>query len=208
MSDFQQKLTLSVIDKLVFGLLILLAGFVLNRTLENYKSDQATKSEIARLRVERLAKVWTALNFQQAQIDRIDPAAAFNAEMFLTYVVEDKRQGRFTRRDFRKSSRLLKNWGDAEAAFRRHEAGVTRLLRDNRFWIGEDLYPRYLDYSKRQHALVHTYPALRYRLYSRGATNPIRSREALNDALALVRARRNELLQARADVFGVMTRLQ
>jgi hypothetical protein len=65
-SEFQEKLLLSVMDKLVFGLLIVLAGFVLNRALEDYRSQQATSAEIARLRVARVANVWTAMNKQQA----------------------------------------------------------------------------------------------------------------------------------------------
>jgi hypothetical protein len=47
MTEFQQKLVLTVVDKLVFGLLIVLAGF--NRALEDYRSEQATQAEIARL---------------------------------------------------------------------------------------------------------------------------------------------------------------
>jgi hypothetical protein len=87
------------------------------------------------------------------------------------------------------------------------EARVTRPLRDNRFWIGETLYPRYVEYSQRQRALFRAYDGVAYRVFGGRATKPILSREDFNEALEEVQQRRQELLEARADVVDVMAEL-
>jgi hypothetical protein len=93
------------------------------------------------------------------------------------------------RGEARKSNRLRRNAGDARASFEKREPAIGLMLRDNRFWIGEALYPRYVEYSKRQRALVHAYQGITYRLLSRRATEPIRTRAALDEALARVQKR-------------------
>lgn len=191
MTDFQQKLTLSVIDKLVFGLLILLAGFVLNRTLENYKSDQATKSEIARLRVAGVANVWTELSKQQRYFDELDPALAY-----LTYWLPKPARVQPHKKVFRRYSEI----SDALRGFDRSERTVANLLRENRFWIGEDLYPTYRDYVTRQHALAVAYE--NFLFTKKGSV------AGYNKELRRIRERKRELLDARSDVFSVMADLQ
>lgn len=203
-SEFQEKLLLSVIDKVVFGLLIVLAGFVLNRALEDYRSEQATQAEIARLRVARVSTVWTELNKQQAQIDRIAPAVAFDAKLYFRSFTEGYH---FTRTESDKMLRLSRNRRDADASFARREPSVVRLLRDNRFWIGEQLYPRYAAYADRQRALVRAYTGVTSNLSIVRPNEPIRNREAFKRALERAQQRRQELLEARSDVVDVMSEL-
>ena len=46
----------------------MLAGFVLNFVLENHRADQAIKTEIARLRVAKVAEIWQALDRHQRAV--------------------------------------------------------------------------------------------------------------------------------------------
>jgi hypothetical protein len=107
----------------------------------------------------------------------------------------------------RKFKRLTRNSDDAQDSFKRRAPTITLMLRDNRFWIGEALYPRYVEYSERQRALVQAYKAVSYRVLVQRAAHAIRTRQALDDALAQVQERRQELIDARSDVVDVMNEL-
>ncbi len=58
---FCQQLLLTIIDKLAIGFLILLAGYLFNRILETFKSQQAFQNEIAKQRVSKISEVWSEL---------------------------------------------------------------------------------------------------------------------------------------------------
>ena len=94
-SEFKEKLFLTVIDKLVFGLLIVLAAFLLNLTLERYRADQATKAEIAKLRVGRIATVWAELEKQQDLLNRTAEASRRYVRVLLQTSELIKRTGIF-----------------------------------------------------------------------------------------------------------------
>lgn len=58
---FQHQLILSVIDKLLLGGVVGLAGYIANRSLEKHRSRHALQAEVARRRVEAAATVWQAV---------------------------------------------------------------------------------------------------------------------------------------------------
>ncbi len=214
-NDFRQKLTLSIIDKLVFGLLIVLAGFVLNFVLENHRADQAMKNEIARLRVAKVAEIWQALDRHQRAVvslgeyevarlvidlarigaPNIAPAGTTIAEPATLTVYEGR-----------------------SAVVQREQARLTALVETNRFWIGERLYPKYRDYAAKQRRLHRAYrdvglglvKAARITISRDEANAPknrARMKAAYDRGMRVVRERRRELKELRTDVFSAMERL-
>jgi len=65
MNDFQQKILLTVIDKVAIGLLIGITGYYLNRLLEKLKGEQALRREVEMLRGQ------TRLKHLQRQIEEL-----------------------------------------------------------------------------------------------------------------------------------------
>jgi hypothetical protein len=59
--SFNENLSLLIIDKGIIGLLILLAGFVLNKAIEKYKSKKLIETEIKKKSLEKLEDVCNAL---------------------------------------------------------------------------------------------------------------------------------------------------
>ncbi len=153
--DFKQKLFLSIIDKLVFGLLIILAGFVLNWVLESHRADQAVKTEIARVRVDKVAEVWKALDAHQQAVMRLEKDRIERFSDKILQIMETD-EGKFVPRG------ILVDPYDALKAKR---AKLSALLRTNRFWLGERLYPTYLAYAARQRSLQQAYDAFELDLF-------------------------------------------
>jgi hypothetical protein len=178
---FRRSLVLTVVDKLVIGLLIVLAGFVLNMTLERFKSHQAFEKEIARVRVDRIGEVWSALYREEALIGqlttvtaKVDPTTAYGE------VVDTGKLGA-------EAKRLAD-----EAA--RESDRTERLLEENRFWIGERLYREYRAYYDREDA------AVSFCLHVFDHDDPAKLAAITND----IRRRQHDLRAARIDVLAVI----
>lgn len=56
-TDFEQKLLLTVLDKLMIGLLLAVAGFWLNRCLETFKNQYALQTELLKRLMEERRKL-------------------------------------------------------------------------------------------------------------------------------------------------------
>lgn|SRR3989442_6092198 len=83
---FVQQVQLILIDKLAFGLLILIAGFFLNRLLEGFKSYQAILKDAQSLRDQ------AALRHLQRQIEELySPLLALIQHSHLVYGVAAKK---------------------------------------------------------------------------------------------------------------------
>ena len=211
--DFRQKLILSIVDKLVFGLLIVLAGFVLNLVLENHRADQAVKTEIARLRVEKVAAVWQALDRHQRAIDSLGQYAIQHTSDNLASQTEASRANseRIEQRRF--------------AAMNREYDKLTALIETNRFWIGEQLYPKYRNYASQQRDLFAAYFTLTFGLnheitkwFAARLSPPTPTAPTLQELLAKLRTMRHQGMQnikqrrsavneSRTDVFSAMEQL-
>jgi hypothetical protein len=209
--DFRQKLILSIVDKLVFGLLIVLAGFVLNLVLENHRADQALKSEIARVRVQKVAQMWQVLDRHQRAV-----SLAGRSEANLMYQGFSSETAPATVRppDLKAMGRLV---AKRRAALKQEQRSLVARLNANRFWIGERLYPRYVEYFATQKRLLAAYQDVADAItetYVRGRTHGKRD-AALQEELIVtyergmqrVKERARELKVSRADVFSAMERL-
>lgn len=65
MNDFEQKLVLTIVDKLAIGVLIVVAVFFLNRLLESFRVKLAAQRELEMLREQ------TSLKHLQRQIEEL-----------------------------------------------------------------------------------------------------------------------------------------
>jgi hypothetical protein len=165
-SDFREKLLLSIIDKLVFGLLIVFAGFVLNLVLEKHRSNEAVKNEIARLRVERVAQVWTALDAQQREIEAYGVTSIRDMRAYLDRTRDDITVHRSVRDRVVPRSAPSRGGPVSEPQrarntqwdrMRTRQARAVQLLQANRFWIGGNLYPQYVAYAALERDLLSAY---------------------------------------------------
>jgi hypothetical protein len=129
----------SVIDKLVLGVLVVIAGFVANWALERAQANQAFEDEIPKVRVEKIGTIWSALSEnEELANDFIDTAAAFKLREAGVPAAELPER-------FRDDSlkELKTEWGRVPAQSEENDVLVDRLLIQNRFWIGERLYSEY-----------------------------------------------------------------
>ena len=129
MFKFVQNLILTIVDKLIIGGLILLAGYVLNRALEHYKAKDAFTKEIARKRVDEMGEVWSAqyeydflIGDMEDVIARIKLMQSGRLERDLGYSEEELEK---------KGKRLA-----SESEKRKDE--ILRLLEKSRYWVGEE----------------------------------------------------------------------
>lgn len=70
MNDFQKDILKTVIDKLLIGLLIALAGFVFNIVLTRYKEEQNFKFQLNIIRAQKIADSWEKLNLVTYNVEQ------------------------------------------------------------------------------------------------------------------------------------------
>lgn len=107
-----------ILDKFVLGLLIVVAGFVLDSILDRNRAEMALQNEIARVRVDKVGVVWGALDRQQLLAETLLSVSRGGGCALLRYVEFD---------------RIRRQLARGHTEFR-------RLLATNRFWLGEALY--------------------------------------------------------------------
>lgn len=222
--DFREKLILSIFDKLVLGLLVVLAGFVLNLVLQNRQSNQAMREEIARLRVARVAVIWGALDSEQQSIDHLGKQLSGLARATVQVQqamksAESPRAAPIDREQvkahWKELQSLYNQIARSEATARSKERGTFRLLRRNRFWIGEKIYPSYITYATTQRQLLKTYENVGLGSVQLQFGEPAQGTESdrvdyqrwLQGQRTKLKAEKADLRQARLDVFAVMKKL-
>lgn len=211
--DFWEKLILLVVDKLVFGLLIVLAAFALNRTLEHYRADAAMMNQVAEKRVDRIAAFWSLLDEQHETLlsmrsvaDRRKPELQFSV-----WIIRQDRDG-YTNTGVKivRSTGLVSEW-------QHRDQTIARLLSRDRFWFGDTLHQKYRDYAKRETDLGKTliqaeglaYDLQRIAHYPRPRRTQQLSKKlkAYSESLQDFDKQRDSLLQAQEDVLDVLKRL-
>jgi hypothetical protein len=141
--DFWEKLVLLVVDKLVFGLLIVLAAFALNLTLEHYRTDAAMKSQVAEKRVDKIAAFWGLLDEQYRTVQTMGVVADRRTPDLQLLVWMNSAGPRQVHEvghvKIYKTGELLSEWEDRDQT-------IERLLRRDHFWFGDTLYKEYYEY--------------------------------------------------------------
>jgi hypothetical protein len=139
--DFWEKLILLGVDKLVFGLLIVLAAFLLNLTLEHYRTDAAMKSQVAEKRVDKIAALLGLLNEQHETVQTMG-VVADRRTPDLRFLVWMNSAGP------RRVHEVVKIYqtGELLSEWEARDQTIERLLRRDRFWFGDTLYEEYYEY--------------------------------------------------------------
>ncbi len=127
---FFQKIMLQIIDKIALGGIILIIGYFVNRALERYKSNQAVREAIEKKRIEMIAPLWQKLNDIHVIITN-----KFNIEGLIS--------------DKEKLDLLNKEYIEKETL-------ATESLREQRFWLGKELYDKQKKYLNTIKNLKHT----------------------------------------------------
>jgi hypothetical protein len=133
MTDFQQKLILTVVDKALIGAALVVAGFMLNRTLERFKSRLALTNDFAKQRVVKIAEIWTSLYTLEEDL-RLHSA---HVAMSVFRLKPDEDVSVATAQYTEKSI-------DLEIKAKAMKASIAQ----NRFWLGDELSSRFDRYQQ------------------------------------------------------------
>jgi hypothetical protein len=163
---FGQQLALAIVDKLALGGALVGVGYVANRYLESHKTRQVFAAEVARRRLEAIGAVWEGLaGYEHAAYLAITRAVAVLAEDVRASGVALPSP---LPRDARKIAKLLVPHRDhsltakgraklntitAELTPALHAKAddLSRLLSEQRFWLGNDIYKRLTAYQRAIH---------------------------------------------------------
>jgi hypothetical protein len=141
-SGFKKEVTLLVLDKVVFGLLIVVAAFLLNRILDQHRARITFEAEFAKVRAERVADILSLQDRRDSVILRLT-ASELRAVRALHD--QDKAHASGSQKELDAATRVL-----ARSALRINEAQdalgrlpkIQPVLDANRFWLGQQLYAR------------------------------------------------------------------
>lgn len=133
---FAQQAVLTVLDKFVIAVLVLVIGMYASRALERYKAREAFIAGYTAKHISAISDAWR-----------------------LMYSWED-----FVRRSFRRQRiytdeqwhALMDDLGDAVEESQRRELAVRDYVESNRFWLGERLYGCLVVYHNELARYVHT----------------------------------------------------
>ena len=157
-SKTREKVLFLVVDKVVIGLLIVLATFVVNSALDRGRARQALAAEFARARTDRIVPVLQTQARADAALLRTADAFTSFRESFDKFTsassrfdaVKTPRGARQRQALFRLSERNRRLAAKSEARYEaftvaavRYVRAVTKessLLDGNRFWLGGRLY--------------------------------------------------------------------
>lgn len=185
-----QDLIVTVVDKLVIGVVVLTVGYFLNRALERYKARDALTKEVARKRVDEMGRVWSVPYSYDVVIGEME---------FVTGKAMAVRHGIVERDEFERSEDDLMERGQQltrESMATKKE--IPRVLESARYWVGEDTYQHYRRYFDAQAQRVEYF----FRALAPGA--PEEETEACwqrhEDA-------KHDVVEARRDVLGVVAEL-
>lgn len=128
-TDFQQQVILVILDKLLIGILIAVAGYIANRSIERYRRRQAFLSFAASKRLDAIGEAWL-------QIYQLD---------YLCWQAINKVKAIHNKKGVSKeviSSTISKQIKMVKGEVSR----ILKYLSENRFWLGEDAHSQYVSY--------------------------------------------------------------
>jgi hypothetical protein len=142
MTGFRKELTLLVLDKVVFGLLIVVAAFLFNRILDQHRAQTTFEAEFAKERADRVATILSVETRRDAAVLKLT-SAELRAVRALKAQDAAINAGRVHHTKFVATQRALdRSVGEIEVARSNLDAlpHVEPLLQANRFWLGKELY--------------------------------------------------------------------
>ena len=123
---FQHDLTQSIVEKLGIGVIVALLGFFLNRAIERYKARSAFLVGYTGRHINAISNAWQLLYQWEATIRD-------HARRHVTIDPEERHE-------------VVDDLMPAIDESRRRASAVRSYVDENRFWLGEDLYTRFVRY--------------------------------------------------------------
>lgn len=123
---FEQQILLTVLDKTLIGLLLLLFGLWCNRALERYKARQTLLGKIRERRFETMVPILARLDEWQSLVTSYFPSIR---QIHIEYPEDKKKVEQLVLDQFarlEKKTELLRN-------------EIQQLLEENRHWLGLEL---------------------------------------------------------------------
>ena len=131
---FSEQLILTIVDKLLIGLIIVALGFVANFVLERFKSDLAIRSELATKRVLHVEEVWSAFYTWESTVNEL--------VLGINRIIEKHGEAVDAR-----NQALIKEIKPLEARSEKQMNDAIRLAEEKRFWLGEKNYERLMSFQ-------------------------------------------------------------
>jgi hypothetical protein len=129
LTPFQQELILVILDKLLIGLLIGIAAYIANRSIERYRHRQAYVEFAARKRLEAIGEAWLKLyKLDSLYWKSINEVVSLRDKKDLSNEIISSTISEQTR------------------AIKDDELKILEYLSENRFWLGKDAHQRYVSY--------------------------------------------------------------
>ena len=156
--SFREQLALTIIDKLIIGLLLSIVVFWANRLIETYKARQSLWAEIAKERVRHIAAEWNEMNKWDALVgemfykvteillEQIPNPERFRGETLLPpSLTETANLLSLLRQESIRDPNLFQvRWGEELIPIIKESVKqsdiVNTAIQTNRFWLGKDLY--------------------------------------------------------------------
>lgn len=133
MTDFNQKLVLTIVDKLLIALLILFVGSLANSALASHRQRETLARVISEARIERIGEVWTRLYKWE-----------FHIRKMVGMEVEMERAAASNDEDL--AARLGAEIDQMDAESRATFESMPGFVEGSRFWIGKDHYEAFNTY--------------------------------------------------------------
>jgi hypothetical protein len=136
---FQEQLIITVVDKAIIGLIIIVAVFLFNKKLEQFKSRQVLTQEIAKQRIVKITQIWESIYKWETEVVDYTRFALFQikANNDNTLALEPNLPTLISLVDTRAKE-------------------VRKVIESNRFWLDRKLYELFGHY----HGLIHSHLGL------------------------------------------------
>jgi hypothetical protein len=131
-SSLKSEILKIVIDKLLIGAILLGLGFAANHMLEQYRNKESFKTELNKTRVAKIGEVWELLYTFEADVDKL-------VQEFTKIAVEAKSD----QDQLKKQKEVL---APLATQGRKSLEKLVRTAKQDRFWIGDEMYNDVMSY--------------------------------------------------------------
>lgn len=156
--SFKEQLVITIIDKLIIGIIIAIVAYWASRLLETYKARQALWTEIAKERVKHIANDWNEMNKWDALvgnmlhkiteliIEQIQSPERFYRENSLPPSLHEtaKLLSALTQESISDTALFERRWENEIAPIIEKSMAqadvVNMTIQANRFWLGMEVY--------------------------------------------------------------------
>ena len=131
--ELKKDLLKILVDKLLIGLILVVAGVFANNLVEKYKSEEGFRTELNKTRVARIGEVWEGLYIYEASVDNV-------LNHFTQIILETKNNEKLE---------LERRQTELPPLIKTQQSALADLIASthkNRFWIGEETYKEINNY--------------------------------------------------------------